>query len=177
MMAWISTDFFGGMLIWLLYHGLLIIPLVLLYIFSIFDTVLSLINQGKRTSKIKLTAHAIVLISICALNLFHSEVFKSESIITAVLKDDLNHYRLILRKNGNVENQTSGMLGFSQTFYGKYKIDNDLIIFSEKPGDNDFIPDTLLIDKEKAALFLEKDSRGNFRTEKEWLNHFEIEEI
>ncbi len=95
--------------------------------------------------------------------------------MTAVLKDDLYHYRLILRKNGNVENQANGMFGFSQTFHGKYKIENDFIIFSEKPYDNDFIPDTLLIDKEQNALFIEKDSKGNFRTEKEWLNHFEIE--
>ena len=175
LIGWITTDFFGGMIIWLLSYGLIFIPIILLYTFSIFDTIISLIRKGNRTSKIKLLAHGIVLFSIFAFNLYHSEIFKSEKIMTAVLKDDLYHYRLILRKNGNVENQANGMFGFSQTFYGKYKIENDLIIFSEKPYDNDFIPDTLLIDKEQSALFMEKDSKGNFRTEKEWLNHFEIE--
>lgn len=177
LIGWIITDFFGGMILWALSYGVIIIPIFLLYILSITDTVVSLIRKGKQTSKIKLIAHGIVLFSIFAFNLYHSEVFKSERIMTAVLKDDLYHYRLILRKNGNVENQTNGMFGFSQTFHGKYKIENDLIIFSEKPYDNDFIPDTLLIDKEQDALFMGKDSYGKFQTEKEWLNHFEIEEI
>lgn len=97
--------------------------------------------------------------------------------MTAILKDDLSHFRLILRKNGNAENQVNGMFGFSKTFHGKFKIENDLIIFSEKPYANDFIPDTLLIDKEQDALFMEKDSNGKFRTEKEWLNHFKIKKI
>ena len=175
LIGWIITDFYGGMVIWLLSYGLIIIPLILLYIFSFIDTSISLIRKGKQTSKTKLTAHGIVLFSILIFNLYHSEIFKSDRIMTAVLKDDLYHYRLILRKNGAVENQASGMFGFSQTFHGKYKIENDLIIFSEKPYDNDFIPDTLLIDKEQKALFMEQDSKGNFRTKKEWLNHFEIE--
>ena len=81
----------------------------------------------------------------------------------------------IFRENGNVENKESGVFGFSQTHHGKYKIEKDLIIFSERPYDTDFIPDTLLIDTNQNALFKEKDSKGNFRTEKEWLNHFKIE--
>lgn len=175
LIGWIITDFFGGMIIWLLSYGLIIIPMISLYTFSVFDTLISLIRKGKQTTKIKLTAHGIVLLSIFAFNLYHSEIFKSERVMTAVLKDDLYHYRLILRKNGNVENQANGMFGFSQTFHGKYKIKDDFIIFSEKPFDNEFIPDTLLIDKEQDALFMEKDSNGNFRTKKVWLNHFEIE--
>ncbi len=177
LIGWIITDFFGGMFIWVLSYGLIIIPIILIYIFSVTDTVLSLIRKGKQTSKIKLTAHGIVLLSIFTLTLYHSEFFKSNRILTAVLKDDLNYYRLILRENGSVENHISGMFGFSERFHGKYKIENDLIIFGEKPFDNDFIPDTLLIDKEQSALFIEKDANGKFRTEKEWLNHFEIVEI
>ena len=177
LIGWIITDFFGGMIIWLLSYGLIIIPIILLYTFSIFDTIISLIRKGNRTSKIKLTAHGIVLLSIFVFNLYHSEVFKSKRIMTAILKDDLSHFRLILRKNGNAENQVNGMFGFSKTFHGKFKIENDLIIFSEKPYANDFIPDTLLIDKEQDALFMEKDSNGKFRTEKEWLNHFKIKKI
>ncbi|MBU2557267.1 MAG: hypothetical protein KJ578_05735 [Bacteroidetes bacterium] len=176
LLSWIITDFFGGMIIWLLSYSLIIIPITLLYIFSITETIASIVRKGKQTSKIKLTAHGIVLFSILIFNLYRSEIFKSESIMSAVLKDDLYHHRLILRKNGNVENQTNGMFGFRETFHGKYKIESDLIIFSEKPYDNDFIPDTLLIDRKQGALFMEKDSIGNFRTNKEWLNHFEIEE-
>ena len=174
LIGWIITDFFGGMIIWLLSYGLIIIPIILLYTFSIFDTIISLIRNGKRTSKIKLTAHGIVLFSIFVFNLYHSEIFKSEKIMTAILKDDLFHYHLVFRKDKTVENQINGFMGFSETIYGQYKIENDLIIFSEKPYDNDFIPDTLFIDKEQDALFMEKDSNGKFRTDKEWLNHFKI---
>ena len=95
--------------------------------------------------------------------------------MTAVLKDDLFHYRLIFREDGTVENRENGIFGMSGTNFGKYKIDKNLIIFDKKPYDNDFLPDTLLIEKNQNALFMEKDSKGNFRTEKNWLNHFEIE--
>lgn len=176
LIGWLITDFFGGMIIWLFSYGLIIIPVILLYTFSVFDTIISLIRKGKRASKIKLTAHGIVLFSILVFNLYHSEVFKSKPIMTAILKDDLYYYRLVFRKDKTVENQINGFMGFSQTMYGKYNIENDLIIFDPKPYDNDFIPDTMLIDKKQNLLFIEKDKNGNFRTEKEWLNHFEIEE-
>lgn len=177
LIGWIITDFFGGMIIWLVSYGLIIIPIVLLYIFSFIDTFIALIRKGKETSRIKLAAHGIVIISIFAFNLYHSEVFKSEKIMTAILKDDLFHYRLVFRKDKTVENQINGFMGYSETIYGQYKIERDLIIFNPKPYDNDFIPDTMLIDKNQNAIFIEKDKYGNFWTEKKWLNHFEIEEI
>ncbi|SFT86986.1 hypothetical protein SAMN04489724_2455 [Algoriphagus locisalis] len=173
--GWIITDFFGGMIIWMFSYGVIISSIVLLYVFSFLDTLISLFRKGKATSKVKLVAHGTVLLVILGFNLYHSELFKSKSIMIASLKDDLFYYRLIFRENGNVENQINGFFGFSETYHGKYKIEKDLIIFSEKPYDNDFIPDTLLIDKSQNALFMEKDSNGDFRTEKNWLNHFEIE--
>jgi hypothetical protein len=173
--GWIITDFYGGTMIWLLSYGLIVITIILLYIFSFFDTLISIIRKGKQSSKTKLTAHIIVLLTILSLSLYHSELFKSDKVMTAILKDDLIHYSLIFRENGEVENQANGMFGFSQTFQGKYIIDNDLIIFSKKPYDNDFIPDTLFLDKSQDALFMENDSNGKFRTKKEWLNHFEIQ--
>ncbi|NLR94643.1 hypothetical protein HGP29_25790 [Flammeovirga sp. SR4] len=176
LIAWIVSDFFGGIFIWMLSYGLIIIPILLLYSFSIFDTIFELIRKGNQTSKIKLIAHGTILFSILTINLCHSEIFKSESIMTAVLKHDLYYYRLIFRKDNTVENQINGFMGYSETIYGKYKIENDLIIFNPKPYDNDFIPDTLLIDKKQNVIFMERDKNGDFKTEKEWLNHFKIEE-
>ncbi|MDR7131373.1 hypothetical protein J2X69_003737 [Algoriphagus sp. 4150] len=175
LIGWIVTDFYGGMIIWMLSYGVIIASILILYVFSFLDTLISLIRRGKGISKVKLTAHGIVLLVILGFNLHHSEFFKSERMLTAILKDDLFHYRLIFRENGNVENHVSGFFGFSEIHRGKYRIDNELVIFSRKPYDNNFIPDTLLIDKNQNALFMDKDSEGNFRTEKEWLNHFEIE--
>lgn len=172
--GWVITDFFGGMIIFFFTFWFIILPVIVLYIFSFFDTFISFMKNGKRTSKIKLTAHGIVILSIIAFNAYHSDLFKSERTMTAILKDDLYHY-LIFRKNGNVENQISGIFGFSQTYYGKYKIVNDFVVFSKKPYDNDFIPDTLLLDKQQNALFIKKDTNGNFITKLEWLNYFKIE--
>ncbi len=45
--GWIITDFFGGMIIWMLSYDLIILPILLLYI-------ISLIRNGKRVSKTKL---------------------------------------------------------------------------------------------------------------------------
>lgn len=175
--VWIVSDFFGGMILHLINSWFIILPAILLYLFSFFETLISLFRNGKRTSKAKLTAHGIVILAIIAFNTYPSELFKSEKIMSAVLKDDLYHYRLIFRKNGDVANQINGILGFSQTYYGKYKIVSNLIIFSEKPYDNNFIPDTILIDAGQNALFRKKDIDGNFITKREWAEYFEIEYI
>ena len=172
-LSWILTHFYGGMILWFVSYPIVGIIIFLLYIFSLIDSLISIINKKK--SKIKLTVHSFIITTILIINLFESELFKSDRIMSAVLYDDLFHYRLIFRENGSVENEAGGAFGYSETYYGKYKIVDDLIIFSKKPYDNDFIPDTLLLDKNQSALFIEKDSEGKFRTEKKWLNHFEIE--
>ena len=173
--GWLITDFYGGMIINLLSYGILIIPFIILYLISIIETIISLIKKGVKSTRIKLIAHGIVIISIISLNIYHSDLLKSKAVLTAVLKDDLFHYRLVFRENGTVENQINGFMGFSETVYGKYTFEKDLIIFSEKPYDNDFIPDTLLLDKNQNAIFITKNKNGKFETKKVWLNYFEIE--
>ncbi len=95
--------------------------------------------------------------------------------MTARMDDDLFHYTLILRENGTCENEIRGYLGFSERHKGHYRFQGDTIIFSKIPYDTkNFIPDTILIDKEKNAIFIEQDTSGKFCREKKWLNHFEI---
>ncbi len=171
LISWIISDFFGGMILFMIAYSVIVIPILLLYIFSIFDTILSLIRKGKMISRVKLIVHMIIFLVIAMLNIYHSEIFKSEKIMSAVLNDDLYSYRLIFRKNGVVENQVNGMLGYSKTYFGEYKIEEKLIIFIKKPYENNFIPDTLLINKEENAIFLSKKTDNK----KEWLNHFKIE--
>jgi hypothetical protein len=171
MIGWLVTDFFGGMIIYLLSYGLLIIPIIILYLISIVET----LRNWKSRSKIKILFHFTVILTIIFLNLYHSDILKSKRVMTATLKDDLFYYTLIFRKNGTCENNISGFMGFSQTFKGKYITKGDTIIFKKKPYNNDFIPDTLLVDKNEKAIFIEKEENGKFRRTKEWLNHFEIE--
>jgi hypothetical protein len=132
LIGWIISDFFGGMILFMIAYSVIVIPILLLYIFSFFDTILSLIRKGKMISRVKLIVHMTIFLVIAMLNIYHSELFKSEKIMSAVLNDDLYSYRLIFRKNGVVENQVNGMLGYSKTYFGEYKIEEKLIIFSKK---------------------------------------------
>lgn len=174
-LAWMVTDYFGGMFIFLLSYGLIIIPIIILYIISFGDTVISLTKTGFKQNKIKVIFHGLVLLTIILTNIIQSDLLKSKRILTATLKDDLFYYTLVFRENGSCENQVSGIFGFQKVYHGKYKFQGDTIIFSIKPYDNDFIPDTLLIDRNEKAIFINKDKQWNFNTTKEWLNHFEIQ--
>ena len=173
--GWIITDYFGGMIIFLLSYGLIIIPIVIAYLVSIFETIFSLIRKGIKLNKIKVISHLIVIGFIILISIINSDLFKSKRIVTATLKDDLYHYTLILRENGKCENNAFGMFGYTEKFNGEYYLKNDTIIFTTKPYDNDFLPDTVLLDTVQGAIFINKDKNGDFVTKKSWLNHFEIE--
>jgi hypothetical protein len=174
-LAWMVTDYFGGMFIYLLSYGLIIIPIIILYIVSFGDTIISSIKRGFKQNKIKVIFHGLVILTIILTNILQSDLLKSKRILTATLKDDQFYYTLVFRENGSCENQVSGIFGFQEVFHGQYRFQGDTIIFSKKPYDNNFIPDTLLIDRKEKAIFINKDKEGNFSTTKEWLNHFEIQ--
>ncbi|MGV0846653.1 hypothetical protein ACTS9T_08775 [Empedobacter falsenii] len=171
---WIITDFYGGMFIYLLSYPFLVLPIILLYVFSFFETLALLIRSGFKKNIIKVVFHSVLILIIIIFNLTDSEIFKSKKILSATLKDDQYYYNLVFRENGEVENNINGMFGYSERIAGKYKINGDTIIFTKVPYDNDFIPDTLLIDKEQSALFMFKDESGKFIREKQFLNHLEI---
>ena len=83
--CWIITGYFGGMFIHLLSYGLIIIPIIILYIISIFDTFISTARQGFKANKIKLIFHGLVLFAIVLTNLYQSDVLKSKSSIRLLL--------------------------------------------------------------------------------------------
>jgi hypothetical protein len=169
------THYFGGMLIYLLSYGMIIIPIIILYIVSFGETFISLIKSGFKQNKIKGIFHGLVILTIILINILQSDFLKSKKILTATLKDDQFYYTLLFRENGSCENHVSGIFGYQEVFHGKYKFQGDTIIFSKKPYDNNFIPDTLLIDRKEKVIFINKDKQGNFSTTKEWLNHFNIQ--
>lgn len=174
-LGWMITDFYGGMFIYLLSYPYIILPLLVLYAISLIETLISVIRKGFRESKMKIICHAIVLLGTAIQNLYYSDLFKSKRIVTATLKDDLFHYTLVLRENGSCENNISGMFGYTERLNGIYVLRQDTIIFTKKPYDNNFIPDTLLLDRELNAIFMEREQTGRFKREKEYLTHFEIE--
>lgn len=173
-LAWIITDYYGGMVLYLFSFWPVIITIIILYVISFFDTIISCVIKGWKPNKIKVTFHCSLLLIIAFFNLSQSELFKSRRILTAVLKDDLYRYILVLREKGKCEIESFGIFGFYETFSGRYIIKEDKLIFQKKPYDNDFIPDTLLIDKKQNAIFLSKDKNGNFSKTISFLNHFKI---
>jgi hypothetical protein len=173
--CWNITDYFGGMIIYLLQYWIIIIPIVILYLITLIGTIIKLSKSGIKENKLIFGAHIIFIIFLLITNLIESEIFKSKIVLSGTLKDDLFHYTLIFREDGTCENNVNGFLGFEETYNGKYKMVGDTIIFNIKPYDNDFIPDTLLLDKKENAIFISKDKEGKFSTKKEWLNHFVVE--
>lgn len=99
-----------------------------------------------------------------------SETFKSKILIEAHLIGDLSAIQLKLRENGKFESIPITFLGPSESFKGEYKIENDNIIFFDRPYDSDFIPDTVKIVNDK--IILEFDKFGNPDTT--FANYFEI---
>lgn len=173
-LCWIITDFYGGMLLYFFSYGLFILPIVVFFVISFIDTIISVIKRGIKNNKIKVIFHGTLLLMIILFNVFQSDIFKSPRTLTATLKDDFFHYTLIFREDGIVENEINGIFGFRETIKGNYRIEGDTIIFSKIPYDNDFIPEQLLIDREQNAIFILKNKDGNFIRKKEWLNHLEI---
>lgn len=172
--AWLITDFFGVLIMFLILYRWIIIPLLILYLISIIETIFSLIKRGYKSNQIKLTSHLIALMVIGALVINNTNLFKSKSVLNATLHDDLHHYTLTLRKNGNCEIDWIGMFGVSGSYEGAYKMKGDTIIFTRVPYENDFIPDTVYWNREEQAIFITKDDKGNFSNTKSFLNHFEI---
>ena len=108
--------------------------------------------------------------------IYQAEFWRSERVLEARLNDDLFSYFLILRENGQAEMEVDGFLGFHDVHHGEYLLKEDKLIFTVIPYDKEgFIPDTVLIDLSQEAVFIEKLETGEFDTQKQWLNHFNIE--
>ena len=99
-----------------------------------------------------------VLFVISITELFKSEIFKSEIVLQATLHDDLSGINLTLRKNNTFEVGAATAFSY-QSFKGRYKLINDKIIFLDKPYENDFIPDTVTIYKDKIFLRFDKNNK------------------
>jgi hypothetical protein len=164
------TEYYGGLVLFVVFAKYWFIPLIGLI--SFIETVIYLFKKGLRKSKIKLFSHGSVFLVLILLGLCHSNLFKSKEILTATLHDEHFSYTLIFRKNGEVENHIFGMFFHTQTIKGTYVMKGDTIIFTKKPYDNNFIPDTLLWDKEKNALMMYRN--GHIPTDIYQGNYFNV---
>ena len=151
--------------------------IVILYLLSLSISILSCLKNGIQNNRFKIFIHLIVLFSIMFIILLNSELFKSKQMLSATLKDDLFHYKLVLRENGIAESYIYGFLGFNERASGKYIILNDTIFFTENPFRNNFISDTILINRNQNAIFFKRKPNGEYYDSKTFLNYFEIERL
>lgn len=72
--------------------------------------------------------------------------------------DDLSAIHLTLREDNSFE-VVSSTVFTEQIFKGKYQLLGDKIIFEDRPYDNDFIPDTLIIIGDKIVFKFDKNGK------------------
>ncbi len=172
--GWMITDFFGGMIVYLIIFKWIIIPLLFVYVISFFKTLTLIIRDGISSNKILFYSHLFALFSIAIFTINNSELLKSKILLSATLKDDLSSIHLILRRNGKFETISEGIFGYTDKTKGYYLIKSDTIIFLNKPYRDDYIPDTLLLDKENKAIYIYRKPDGVFRRDKSFVNFFEV---
>ena len=97
----------------------------------------------------------LVLIIVAIDEAINTEVFKSETVLEAVLDDDRSAIQLVLRADSTFEIRTNTIFS-NEEFEGRYKLLGKQIIFLDKPYDSGFIPDTVSIVKDKVILQFEK---------------------
>lgn len=145
---------------WLLSRLMLIVLTVALIIIL----VAGFINRERGLVPIALTFFCVLAIA-ATLKSELPERLKSDSILEATLDDDLAALHLTLRKNHTFELRASSYFS-NEIFEGRYKLVNDKIVFLDKPYDNDFVPDTITIVKDKIVLKFSKNGEPilNFAT-------------
>ena len=172
--CWMITDFYGGMIVYLIMYRWILLPLIIIYGVTLLITLIKTIKDGINSNKALFYTHLVGLLAIIIFNLYQSELLKSKILLNSTLEDDLSSINLILRENGKFETNSSGMFGYSDKISGHYIKKNDTIIFLKKPYRNDYIPDTIIIAQKDSAIFFRKAPNGEFSREKTFVNYFRI---
>lgn len=173
--GWMITDLFGGMVIYLIMYSWIIIPMVIVYVITFLISLVKIMQIGIKPNRILFYTHTFGLLTIIGFNLYQSELLKSRILLDATLVDDLSSINLVLRENGQFETTSNGMFGFTEKISGKYKKNNDTIIFLDKPYSNDYIPDKVIVDKQDSAIYFKRNFNGEISKEKTFVNYFRID--
>jgi len=142
-----------------------LLPLGLFGLAFILFFILTITKKNKRGILIGI----LIIGTIFVIELFSSELFKSKKVLEATLMDDLSAIHLTLRADNTFEVVSSTMFS-EQTFKGDYILIDNKIVFKDRPYDNDFIPDTLVIVGDK--IICRFDKNGNAITD--FATYFDI---
>lgn len=176
-LAWVSTELHGGMAIHILMYWWLIIPVMLGFVVTFMVTISRVIQHGFKNVLFSSITHLFGITMLTIFSFYNSEVFKSETILEAILIDDLSSITIKLRADNTFETITDGAFGYVDRISGEYELKQDTIIFRDPPYSNDFIPNSIIIDKSDSALYFNKLKNGEFDRTKSFVNYFEIRKI
>ena len=169
------TDLYSGMVIYLIMYSWIIIPMIIVYVITFLISLIKIMQLGIKPNRILFYTHTFGLLTIIGFNLYQSELLKSRILLDATLVDDLSSINLVLRENGQFETTTNGMFGFTEKISGKYKKNNDTIIFLDKPYSNDYIPDKVVVDRQDSAIYFKRNFNGEISRVKTFVNYFRID--
>ncbi|OAV45131.1 hypothetical protein [Lewinella sp. 4G2] len=177
MFFWYYNSFEGGAFIYLFEYGLLLLIMFCIYISTLIFIIYRVLNGKGKMMFLSKVFHVSFAVLLLTTTIYNSELFKSAVIIKAIMVDDLYSYTLVFRTDGGVTTEINGMFGYTETINGKYHLSDSLIIFDIQPYDKGFLKDTMLIDPSSNALYMYKDSNGQFIKKKDWLSNFDIIEM
>ncbi|MCB0823100.1 MAG: hypothetical protein KDC09_10410 [Bacteroidales bacterium] len=129
---------------WIFGYGILL-PVILIQIVLIF------LNFKRNKHSFVITVISTI-IGLGIVLVRDSEVFKSKVLFKAHLDGDINGLTLKFRSDETFEMISSTFMGHEESYSGNYKLEDDKIIFLDRPYDNDFVPDTLQILNDKLIL-------------------------
>ncbi len=171
---WVSTEFYGGMVIYAFMYWWLIIPATFGLAITLIITVSRIFQNGLTPNKISAVIHGFGLTAISVIFLVNSELFKSKTLLEAILIDDLSAITIKLRADNTYDTRVDGVFGFVEHLSGDYHLEHDTIVFHQPPYSNDFIPNRIIIDQSDSALYFNELTNGEFDRTKSFVNYFEI---
>ena len=140
-----------------LYERMWVISFLLMLLFAIAFVVVFIVGLIKKDKSV-IPILIVIMATVAVTETLKSETFKSDKILYATLHDDRSAINLTLRKNKTFEVNVVTMFS-EQNFKGKYNLVNNKIIFLDKHYDNNFIPDTVTIYKNKIILGFDKENK------------------
>jgi hypothetical protein len=173
----VSTEFYGGMVIYALMYWWLIIPATFGFAITLIITISRIFRNGLTQNKVSAIIHGFGLTVISVIFLINSKLFKSETLLEAILIDDLSAITIKLRTDNTFDTRVDGMFGFVEKLSGDYHLEQDTIVFHQPPYSNDFIPNKIIIDKSDSAIYFNRLANGEFDRTKSFVNYFEIRKM
>ncbi len=149
---WVSSFAGVGIAVFVLFsrafwnYFLFLYPYIFLVLCTLFLFSVSAAIVKYRNDRIQLAFFALLLAAVVGSFIFDLEWLRSETVLRASYKDDLNLYSLSLRVDGSCYILWTGLFGVSEEYTGRYcRTDNKIILQMEDDWAYSTFADTLLV--------------------------------